>query len=216
MFRLAQRCLVPVTLGALPVLGMAVVAGGWAQPAPFDWIERSVSAMAALDARHRYLTTAAMAGAGVIHVLVALGVTAMAVSGRALLALAGLFLLLAAAFPLPAGGGWSIAHAVFAGLAAAAMASWPAAAGRSSPFGAAAGPWVTVALFVLLGWYLVEVAVGGDLGGIAERAALAAELLWLAVTVRADARPRVPLTPVPTGPAMLVREPVVRTLEGRR
>jgi hypothetical protein len=207
VIRVAERYLVPLTLSALPALCLAVVVGGLLQPASFDSVERSVSAMAALDAEHRYLTTAAMAGSGVIHLIAALGLTAAATSGRVLLAAAGFFLLLAAAFPLPAGGDWSIAHAVFAGLAAVAMAAWPAAAGRCHPFAAPAGPVMAIVLFTLLGWYLTEVAVGGTLGGFAERAALTAEFAWLAVVVRAHARPTVPPALLPTGTTMHVRTP---------
>ncbi|BEL05840.1 hypothetical protein Q0Z83_040310 [Actinoplanes sichuanensis] len=230
MFRVAERYLVPLTLSALPALCLAVVVAGLVQPACFDWVERSVSAMAALDAEHRYLTTAAMAGSGVVHLIAALGLTAAAVSGRVLLAAAGFFLLLAAGFPLPAGGAWSIAHAVFAGLAAVALAAWPAVAGRCHPFAAPAGPAVALVLFALLGWYLTEVAVGGALGGFAERAALTAEFVWLAVVVRAQARTRVPPAPLPppiplplplplplqTGTTMNVRTPAATAPERGR
>ena len=179
--------LVAVTL---PALGLAVAVGAAAQPASFGWTHESISAAAALDARHRDLTTAAMAGAGILHLVVAAFLRRAAFAGRALLAATALFMLLTAAFPLPTGGRWSIAHAVFASLTAITMTLWPVAADRRGLLRAPAGWSVTLLLIAMCGWYVWELVLGGSRDGVAERAAVAAEMTWLAVAVRTEVRHR--------------------------
>jgi hypothetical protein len=140
--------------------------------------------------------TAALLGVGACHVGTALGLTAATARARVALGLGGAATVLVAAFPLPATGG-STPHAVAAGVAFAALGTWPAlAAVRPSRAGPPArrgsgpawalrpAPSLTAAavLVGLVGWFAVSLGTGGRTG-LAERAAAGAQALWPLVAV---------------------------------
>lgn len=171
-----------VSSAAAPVL----LIGGWTvaaalQKAGFDPVEGTISALAARDADSRWVMTSALAAVGVCHLTTAAALRSAAPAGRAVLAAGGIGTLLVAAFPLPAGGGTSGAHAAAAGLAFGALSSWPALASRRRTDRLAAA-----ALVALLGWFVAELATDGDQVGRTERLAAAAQSLWpLAATLTA-------------------------------
>src|SRR5688500_9010138 len=104
--------------------------GGWTlaasrQPGSFDSAVGTISALAALDARDRWIMTSARAGVGLCHLVTAAGLHPASPLGRTVLALGGAATLGVAAFPLPAGGGSSAAHTATAAVAFGALAAWP-------------------------------------------------------------------------------------------
>lgn len=175
---------------AAPVL----LIGGWtlaaaAQPVPYDPVVQTISALAGLDAGHRWIMTSGLAGLGGCHLVTALGLRIAGRAGRATLAAGGVATALVAAFPLPRDGAGSTAHTVTAAVAFSALALWPALAGRGPAgvpaFRRALGVAASVVLLGLVGWFAVELAVG-DRVGLAERVAAAAQALCpLAVVVSA-------------------------------
>jgi hypothetical protein len=178
-----------VTAVGAPVL----MIGGWTvaaalQPAGFDPVVDTISALAARDAAHRWLMTAAFYGVGACHLGTALALRPAAVPGRVLLAVAGAATIGVAAAPLPAGDGGSTAHTVAAGVSLVTLAVWPALAGHPRA-GAALRRRVAipaaVGLLGLVGWFFVELV--GDTGrvGLSERVAAGAEALWPLTTVLA-------------------------------
>jgi hypothetical membrane protein len=180
---------------AAPVL----LIGGWTvaaarQPASFDSVRDTISALAAHGATDRWLMTGCLAGLGLCHLITASGLRPARLPGRALLGLGGVATLLVAAFPLPSGGGSSTPHTLAAGVAFVALAAWPAIAGRSAGSGLLtrrAGLLAAAGLLGLVGWF--GLALGGEQQGLAERAAAGAQALWpLAVVVSARRARRSP------------------------
>jgi hypothetical membrane protein len=170
--------------------------GGWTvaqarQPAGFDAVRDTISALAALGATDRWIMTSALAGVGACHLATALGLRAAALPGRVVLGIGGLATLLVAALPLPADAGPAVAHGVVAGIAFGSLGLWPALswrplswcrgrpalALRRSVALAAAG-----LLLLLVGWFVTELVVGGRVG-LAERCAAGAQALWPFVAV---------------------------------
>ncbi|GIJ47438.1 membrane protein [Virgisporangium aliadipatigenens] len=182
--------------------------GGWTlaavrQPAGFDSTVDTISALAALDARDRWIMTGALSGVGVCHLVTAAGLHPASPLGRAVLALGGAATLGVAAFPLPADGGSSAAHTATAAVAFGALGAWPLLSSRRHP-GVARGdrptvPWgvrppvavaAGVGLLALVGWFGSTLA-SGERVGLAERVAAGAQALWplvVALSVRRAAR----------------------------
>ncbi|MGK5445788.1 DUF998 domain-containing protein [Micromonospora sp. URMC 105] len=189
-----------VSSAAAPVL----LIGGWTlaaarQPGGFDQVAGTISALAARDADDRWIMTLALVGLGVCHCVTAAGLRPLGAAGRLTLALGGLATVAVAVFPLPAERGSSDPHGVAAAVAFGALALWPAlAAPRRRAPGRAAGlppAWGTTAaavLLVLVGWFVVELVVGGPRIGLAERVAAGAEALCplLVVLTRPRSDPR--------------------------
>jgi hypothetical membrane protein len=180
-----------LSAAAAPVL----LIGGWTlaaarQPAGFDPLTATISALAAYDATDRWVMTSAFAGLGVCHVTTALGLRPAALPGRAVLAAGGVATVLVAVFPLPAVGE-STLHTVAAATAFGALAVWPALAWRrgSGVAGWGLRPVVSMVaatvLLALVGWFVIELG-SGERVGLAERVAAGAQALWpLAVTITA-------------------------------
>ena len=175
--------------------------GGWTlaaqrQPGGYDSTIETISSLAARDAADRWLMTAALLAVGVCHLVTALGLGPAAAAGRAVLGAGGVATVLVALLPLPAAG-----HGPAAGVAFAALAVWPALAGRRRPRGPAAlRPAVSVAaalvLLGLLAWFAATLAAGGPVG-LAERLAAGAQACWpliAGLSVRSHAG-RAPGTP---------------------
>ena len=179
--------------------------GGWTvaqarQPAGFDPVRDTISALAGLGATDRWIMTSALAGVGACHVATALGLRAASAPGRVVLGAGGLATLLVAALPLPAGGGPAVAHGVMAGIAFGGLGLWPALSWRPLPrrrcrpalaVRGSVALTATALLLLLVGWFVIELVVGGRVG-LAERCAAGAQALWPLVAVlsvrRADRR----------------------------
>lgn len=170
-----------------------LLVGGWTwaqsvQPAPFDPVRRTISALAAVGAPHRVVMTVALLGLGLAHATTALALRPAATAGRLTLAVGGVATFLVALLPLPSPSG-SAAHTATASTAFVALAVWPVLGARTRPgtppalrrriAGAA-----TAVLVLLVAWLLVELGSGGPAVGLSERVASAAQALWpLAVVV---------------------------------
>jgi len=173
---------------AAPVL----LIGGWTvaairQPAEFDSVRDTISALAAYGANDRWIMTTGLAGLGVCHVVTALGMRPAALPGRMMLAIGGLATIAVAAFPQPEVGS-SPAHVRAATVGFVALAGWPALAWRRGgpvPFGLSF-PVATAAAVALLGltcWFATELYGDGDLVGLSERMTAGAQALWPLVVV---------------------------------
>ncbi len=167
-----------------------LLVGGWTlaqarQPPGYDPIRDTISALAALGARDRFIMTSALAGLGACHLITAGGLRPVRRRGRLVLATGGVATVLVAGFPQPVHGN-SEAHTVAASVAFVALGAWPVlAAQRHSPAPLLRWGAAVVASCLLLGlvvWFGAE--NHGDQRGLAERAAAGAQALWpLAVVI---------------------------------
>jgi hypothetical membrane protein len=174
-----------VSAAAAPIL----LVGGWTiaaalQPAGYDPIRDTISALAAHGATDRWVMTAALAGVGASYLVTATGLRAARRVGRLVLAGGGAATIAVALFPQPVHGG-SVAHTIAASVAFISLAAWPVvAAHRDSPAPLLRRPIGATATLVLLGlvvWFAVE--LHGGQRGLAERAAAGAQALWPLVVV---------------------------------
>ena len=174
-------------LGSATLAPVALV-GGWTlgaarQPAGYDPLRDTISALAAHGAVDRWVMTVGLAVLGGCHVLTALGLEEGSASGRALFGLGGVSTALVAAFPQPSAGHFPAAAASFV-----ALALWPFASRLPRP---TTGRLATVGLLALLAWLGVELR-GGALLGLSERLLAGAEALWplaVALAVRRRGTP---------------------------
>jgi len=166
--------------------------GGWSlaaarQPAGYSSVRDTISALAGLAARDRWVMTIGLAGLGVCHIVTAVGLRPAAGAGRLLLAIGGMATVLVAVFPVPPVGASDI-HRLVAGVGFVTLGLWPALAwrrGRSVPWGLR--PLVSIgaaaALLGLLGWFAVELYGDGPRVGLTERFLAGAQALWPLVAV---------------------------------
>jgi hypothetical membrane protein len=180
--------------------------GGWTlaaalQPADYDSVRETISALAGLGAADRWVMTVGLAALGICHVVTALGLRPAASAGRVFLAIGGVATLLVAVFPIPRSGTSNI-HRVVAGIGFVTLALWPAFAcrrGRSVPWGLR--PPLSVGTVVLLlgflGWFTVELSTDGSWVGLTERVLAGAEALWPLAVVLTVVTARVSSTPDP-------------------
>jgi hypothetical membrane protein len=195
-------------------LAPVFLVAGWTvaaavQPAGYDPVRDTISALAGHGAEHRWIMTAALAGVGVCHLATAAGLgpaTARPagraglgparLAGRIVLAVGGAATLLVAASPLPRTGG-SAPHGIAATIAFAALAVWPSLAAGSAP----GTPWAlrpavsivaTAVLLALVGWFVVQLSGDGGWIGAAERAAAGAQAVWPLIVVLSSRYARVP------------------------
>jgi hypothetical membrane protein len=165
---------------AAPVL----LIGGWTiaetrQPAGYNAVRDTISALAARGATDRWVMTSALAGLGICYVVTACGLGRARPPGRALLVAGGMATVLVAAFPQPVRGN-SVAHTVAATAAFVSLAVWPV---FGTPRGSDSGllgvlPSVaaTASLLALIAWFAAE--IHGGQRGLAERCAAGSESLW--------------------------------------
>ncbi|WP_353951572.1 DUF998 domain-containing protein [Knoellia sp. S7-12] len=118
--------------GALLTATAAVVAlvGGWTwaatqQPAGFDSVRESISALAALETPHRWIMTVALILTGLAHIGSALMLPGLRRAGRWVLGGAGLATIGVALVPLPSRSDGSLAHTVVASVSFVLLALWP-------------------------------------------------------------------------------------------
>jgi hypothetical membrane protein len=155
-------------------LAPVVLIGGWSlaqarQPAGYNSVRDTISALAAVHAHDRWIMTAGLALLGACHLVTAASMTEARTAGRVLLGSGGIATLVVAAARQPA-----TAHAPAAAVAFAALALWPIWSGvpsRRSALTAAA------VLAALLAWFSLELGDGATLG-LSERSVAAAEALW--------------------------------------
>jgi hypothetical membrane protein len=164
--------------------------GGWTlaahlQPAGFDPVRQTISALAAHGARDRLAMTTGLYLLGLCHLATAAGLRPAAMRGRAVLAVGGIGTISVAAFPQPQGGS-STGHTTSATVAFIALACWPLLAARPS------GPPVlsvrtsiaaAATMVALLLWFFL--ALSGPQAGLAERFLAGTQALWPLVVVLA-------------------------------
>lgn len=180
MRRPAPAALVSAALAPLALIGGWTVAAT-RQPADYDAVRDTISALAAREATDPWLMTTGFVVLGGCHVVTAAGLTGARAAGRLALGAGGVSVLLVAWFAEPAPEHVPVATASFVLLTV-----WPALSGLPTR---RTGWLVTGALAVLLGWFAVE--LGGPRSGLAERVVAGAQVLWpLAVVLGETARSR--------------------------
>lgn len=173
--------------GALASATTAVVAlvGGWTwaalrQPAGFDPVRESISALAASQTPHRWIMTVALVVTGLAHIGSALLLPGMRRGGRWTLGAAGVATIAVALVPQTSRSDGSVAHTAAAALSLVLLALWPW-------FGAHAGatvllrPPVARTATVVLGALVASLPVGAQAGmpfGAHERVVAALLALW--------------------------------------
>ncbi|MDG6109514.1 DUF998 domain-containing protein [Dactylosporangium aurantiacum] len=181
-----MRWFAVVSAATAPVL----LIGGWTvaaalQPAGFDPLRDTISALAGHGAAHRWVMTVALLGVGVCHCVTAAALRPLATPARVMLAAGGAATVLVAAFPLPRTGS-SGAHQLVATLAFACLAVWPALSrvpgGSPQPVPPALMRAGAAGLVILVGLFCAALAAG-VLVGLAERLAAGAQSLWPLTTV---------------------------------
>jgi hypothetical membrane protein len=171
-----MRAWVPVSAGVAPV----ALIGGWTvaaglQPAAYDPVRDTISALAAHGAEDRWLMTAALAVLGGCHLLTAVGLTEARPLGRLVLGAGGATTVLVAVLAQP-----STLHLPVATASFVALTVWPVASGLPTR---RAGALATAALGTGLAWLGVELG-HRDLLGLSERVVAGAQAVWpLAVVV---------------------------------
>jgi hypothetical protein len=163
-----------VSSAAAPVL----LVGGWTvaagrQPPSFDPVSDTVSGLMAVDATDRWVMTTTLLAVGVCYVVTGAALQPARLAGRLILIAGAVTGMMVAANPVPAGGGGSVSHAIWASLGFAGLAAWPAGAWRRG----SSVPWglqprvcfgaVAVQL-LLLTWLVAELVIGAGHAGLAE------------------------------------------------
>jgi hypothetical membrane protein len=184
-------------------LAPVVLIGGWLlaaqrQPAAYDATRDTISALAARGASDRWIMTTGLAVLGACHVVTALGLRAAQLTGRAVLAVGGIAIVVVAAAPQPEHGS-SRVHEVAALIAFVLLSVWAAAASKADgggPLAGRAGSVATGILLALLLWFGVATA-DDSLVGVSERALAGAQAIWPLVVVLAVRTSRSAPTPQP-------------------
>jgi hypothetical membrane protein len=186
---------------------------GWAlagslQPAGYDPMVQSISALAARGAADPWLMTGALYLLGVCHLATAIGLRPAALAGRAALACGGLASLVVALSPEPGDGGISLRHLTSTGVGFTVLALWPVlAAVRESAVRDGVATWalrpatgytVTALMTAGAAWFLLELHGHGD-AGFVERVLAGAQSIWPLIVVATclAGRLRAPATPLP-------------------
>jgi hypothetical membrane protein len=190
-----QWAIISAALAPVLLTGGYLVAGAL-QPASYNPMRTTISAMAGQAGTDRWIMTGGILLTGGCYLVTAAGLTGVRASARALLLVAGLAGIGIAASPEPASGP-TPRHLAWTVLGAVTIAVWPAfAAPRTSPrplilssYGSAA---VTAVFVALLGWLFTETRDGSVLG-LAERLTSSIQTCWpfiVAVALRRTRRPR--------------------------
>ncbi|MFC7490833.1 MULTISPECIES: DUF998 domain-containing protein [unclassified Knoellia] len=173
--------------GALLSATTAVVAlvGGWTwaatqQPAGFDSVRESISALAAVETPHRWIMTVALVLTGLAHIGSAVMLPGLRRAGRGVLGAAGLATIGVALVPLPSRSDGSLAHTLIASASFVLLAIWPwFAADRSST--ALVRPGVARPAAAVMLALVASLTVGARAGmpfGAHERVVAALLALW--------------------------------------
>jgi hypothetical membrane protein len=178
-----------VSAGLSPVvLTVAWLIADPLQPPSYSPVRQTVSVLAGHAGTDPWIVTGALLLVGGCHLVTAVGLPAVGMPARILLALAGLSSIGIAASPEPAHGS-TPQHLAWTALGAVIIAIWPAFTARRGPQrplvlsirGSAA---VTAVFAVLLSWLIIETQGGADLG-LAERLASSVQISWPLVTALA-------------------------------
>jgi hypothetical protein len=152
------------------------------QPRSFNQVADTVSALAAVGTTDRWVMTLVFLAVGVCDVVTGAALRPAALAGRLILIVGAVSGMMVAANPEHPGSG-SVPHAVWAALAFAALAVWPAWAWRRGP----SAPWglrpavcagAVAVQVILLAWFVAELVSGAGQVGLAERAVGAAQAIW--------------------------------------
>jgi hypothetical membrane protein len=185
--------IVSAALSPVLLTGGYLLAGAL-QPASYNPMRETISAMAGQAGTDRWIMTGGIFLVAGCYLVTAAGLTGARAPARALLIVAGLAGIGIAASPEPASGA-TPRHLAWTTLGAVTIAVWPAfAARRTSPrplvlgvYGSAA---VTAVFVALLGWLFIETRDGSVLG-LAERLTSSIQTCWpfiIAVTMRRTRR----------------------------
>lgn len=179
-----------VSAGCAPV----VLVGAWVwaatlQPAGYDPMIDSISALAANGAAYPWLMTGALYLLGVCHMATALGLRTAALPGRVALACGGVASIVVGLSPEPADGGTSLRHLLSTGIGFTLLALFPmlAAVRGLAPnwtLRLSTGRVVTALMAIGAGWFLLELH-GHSVAGLAERILTGAQTAWPLVIVAA-------------------------------
>jgi hypothetical membrane protein len=186
-----------------------VLIGGWAvaaslQPAGYDPMVASISALAANGAVDPWLMSGALYILGVCHMATALGLRPAAVPGRVALACGGVASIVVGLSPEPLDG-TSLRHLISTGLGFTLLALFPILASvRGAPLAwplrPAVGRVATALMAAGAAWFLLELH-GHGIAGLAERVLTAAQTIWplliVVACVRAQPQPLARATSVP-------------------
>lgn len=178
---LALAVLAPAVL----VVGLGAAQSAWPGPDPWN---QSLSALSGLGATNRWIMAGTLGVAAVLHVLVAAGLRPrVPTAAWALLGAGGVMLLVASLNPQPVGG-YSAVHMVAAGLAWAAFTTWPLGLAFSpsvEPRLRVASALVVAVLFVLVGWFAVQLVTSGTWYGTSQRIVMLVQAVWPIVVAAA-------------------------------
>ena len=173
-----------------------VLIAGWViaaslQPAGYDAMVQSISALAAQGATDRWVMTGALYLLGVCHAVTALGLRAASMAGRIALACGGAASIMVGLSPEPGGGGTTVRHLVSTGVGFTAIAVWStlATVPHNPPVWAlrrTVGYAITALMAVGAAWFLLELH-GHGVPGLAERILTAAQSTWPLVVAAACA-----------------------------
>jgi hypothetical membrane protein len=163
------RSWVPVSAVLAPV----ALIGGWTwgaarQPAGFDSLRDTISALAATAAPDRWIMTLGLALLGAAHLATAVGFTELGMVARVWLAVGGVGSAAVAALPQP-----NDLHGPAATVAFVALALWPAFT-RAAPRRTAIV--VSGVLVAVLVWFALSLRAG-ELVGLSERVLAGGEAL---------------------------------------
>lgn len=185
-----------ISSSAAPVL----LIGGWTiadalQPQSYDPVRESVSSLAGAGASDRWVMTLAFVLVATCYIATALALRPAALTGRLILAAAGVAGMLVAASPQPAGGIFSLSHAFWSAIGFAFLTAWPLGARQPGPsvtwaLRPAAAVGVVTVNAVILAWFLAELVTGGAAIGLAERLLGCAQVIWPLLVVLSCRLPR--------------------------
>lgn len=175
------------------ILGPTALVGAWlvaglVQPADYNGVQQSISALADHAASQRWIMTSGLYVIGICQLLTAAGLTQLRTGPRLCLAAGGVTGLGVAYFPQPEHGLTNTSpHIIFATLSIAILAAWPAIIGvrglqRPHPFTTRTVAGVSALFVGLLVWVYVAGHGAGALG-VAERVDTTVENLWPLVIV---------------------------------
>ena len=170
-------------------IGVLALVGGWliaqaVQPAGYDPVTQTISALARHDLAHRWIMTTGLALLGAAHLVTAAGLRGVRAASRVVLALAGVTTVGVSIFAEPLHGS-SDTHVALATAGFVLLAVWPVTTiVRHSPATVERLPVAVGAALVstaLLLW--VAATQGGGPLGLAERLLTFEQALWPLVVV---------------------------------
>jgi hypothetical membrane protein len=176
-----------ISSGCAPV----VLICGWAlaaalQPAGYDAMVDSISALASQGASDPWLMTGALYFLGICHFATAIALRAASFSGRVVLACGGVASVVVALSPEPPGG-TSLRHLVSTAIGFTLLALFPVLAVERDTSAVwalrpATGTAVTAVMAACAAWFLFELH-GHGVAGLAERILTAVQAAWPLVVV---------------------------------